>query len=99
MTTPNRSGTDCFVALFESLPRQGPGSRECTARALGMCEQLPPAPRIVDLGCGAGAARDAQNPSQQQCLPGGGQDLSATGRTLFSFPELRLRPPNRKEPS
>ena len=55
MSTPNRSGTDYFVALFESLPRQGPGSRECTARALTMCEQLPPAPRIVDLGCGAGA--------------------------------------------
>lgn len=45
---------DHFFALFESLPRQGPGSRACTARALAMCEGLPSEPRIVDLGCGSG---------------------------------------------
>jgi cyclopropane fatty-acyl-phospholipid synthase-like methyltransferase len=55
MTAPNPSDMDYFIALFESLPRQGPGSRECTARALRMCEELPPEPEIVDLGCGAGA--------------------------------------------
>lgn len=55
MSTPDPSATDYFVALFESLPRQGPGSRECTARALAMCTHLPVEPEIVDLGCGAGA--------------------------------------------
>jgi SAM-dependent methyltransferase len=44
-----------FYEVFEPLPRQGPGSRECTARALALCRGLPPRPRIVDFGCGRGA--------------------------------------------
>jgi SAM-dependent methyltransferase len=44
-----------FYEVFEALPRQGPGSRECTARALALCRELPAAPRIVDFGCGGGA--------------------------------------------
>lgn len=56
------SGMNCFSPrhwalffdLFESLPRQGPGNRESAARALAMCGELPPAPRILDLGCGVG---------------------------------------------
>ncbi|MCL4817852.1 MAG: class I SAM-dependent methyltransferase [Vicinamibacteria bacterium] len=44
-----------FYEVFEALPRQGPGSRECTARALALCRGLPAAPRIVDFGGGAGA--------------------------------------------
>lgn len=40
--------------LFEGLPRQGPGSDACTRRALRQLPPLPPAPRVVDLGCGAG---------------------------------------------
>jgi SAM-dependent methyltransferase len=40
--------------LFESLPRQGPGSRDCTARALALIRDLPPAPAVLDLGCGTG---------------------------------------------
>jgi len=47
--------TDTFFAVFEALPRQGPGNRACTARALAMCGDLPATPDIVDLGCGAGA--------------------------------------------
>jgi len=43
-----------FLEVFESLPRQGPGNRECAARALDLCSELPPAPAILDLGCGAG---------------------------------------------
>lgn len=43
-----------FFELFEGLPRQGPGSAACTQRALALCEGLPEAPRILDLGCGAG---------------------------------------------
>ncbi len=45
---------ELFFELFEGLPRQGPGNRTCAARALGMCGDLPPAPRILDLGCGSG---------------------------------------------
>ncbi|HJL03786.1 MAG TPA: class I SAM-dependent methyltransferase [Polyangiaceae bacterium LLY-WYZ-15_(1-7)] len=44
-----------FFELFEGLPRQGPGSAACTERAFGLCQDLPSAPRVLDLGCGAGA--------------------------------------------
>ncbi|MCP5150626.1 MAG: methyltransferase domain-containing protein [Ectothiorhodospiraceae bacterium] len=44
-----------FLALFESLPRQGPGSRACAMRALALCDEIGDAPAILDLGCGAGA--------------------------------------------
>jgi SAM-dependent methyltransferase len=43
-----------FHELFGSLPRQGPGNRACAARALALCRELPPSPRVLDLGCGAG---------------------------------------------
>jgi SAM-dependent methyltransferase len=43
-----------FFRLFEGLPRQGPGSDACTREALSRLPPLPPAPRVVDLGCGAG---------------------------------------------
>ncbi len=44
-----------FYAVFEPLPRQGPGSRACARRALAMCTDLPAQPDVVDLGAGAGA--------------------------------------------
>jgi len=40
--------------VFESLPRQGPGNRDCAARVLRLCAGLPLTPMIVDLGCGVG---------------------------------------------
>ncbi len=43
-----------FFELYESLPRQGPGNRACADRALDLCRELPPAPAILDLGCGVG---------------------------------------------
>lgn len=43
-----------FLELYESLPRQGPGNRACAARALAQCRDLPPAPAVLDLGCGVG---------------------------------------------
>jgi SAM-dependent methyltransferase len=43
-----------FFEVYENLPRQGPGSRDCTERALRLCVGLPPAPMIADLGCGVG---------------------------------------------
>ncbi|MEX1368444.1 MAG: methyltransferase domain-containing protein [Nannocystaceae bacterium] len=46
---------EVFFEVFEALPRQGPGSLACTRRALALCRELPPSPRVLDLGCGAGA--------------------------------------------
>lgn len=43
-----------FFELYESIPRQGPGNRASTARALALCRDLPAAPVILDLGCGTG---------------------------------------------
>lgn len=50
-----RSAPDSFHGVFESLPRQGPGGREHTARALSACSELASRPVVVDLGCGSGA--------------------------------------------
>ena len=51
MTSPR----EIFLEVFEPLPRQGPGGFACTRRALALCRELPPSPRVLDLGCGAGA--------------------------------------------
>lgn len=45
---------EIFFEVYESLPRQGPGNRDCAARALRLCAGLPRTPMIVDLGCGVG---------------------------------------------
>jgi SAM-dependent methyltransferase len=42
--------------LFETLPRQGPGSDACTREALRRLPALPATPRVLDLGCGTGAS-------------------------------------------
>ena len=42
--------------LFEGLPRQGPGSEDCTREALRRLPALPAAPRVLDLGCGSGSS-------------------------------------------
>lgn len=44
-----------FFEIFESLPRQGPGSRASAERALALCADLPMEPKVIDLGCGTGA--------------------------------------------
>lgn len=43
-----------FFEVYEGLPRQAPGSRACAVRALDLCGDLPPSPRVLDLGCGGG---------------------------------------------
>jgi SAM-dependent methyltransferase len=45
-----------MFSFFESVVRKGPGSEASTLKALSMLVGLPPNPRIVDFGCGAGAA-------------------------------------------
>lgn len=42
--------------LFEGLPRLGPGTAAATRRALEAIPDLPPAPRVLDAGCGTGAS-------------------------------------------
>jgi SAM-dependent methyltransferase len=45
-----------FFQFHHSIPRKGPGTAEATARAFRRLEGLlPPAPALLDLGCGAGA--------------------------------------------
>jgi SAM-dependent methyltransferase len=46
--------SEAFFRLFEGLPRQGPGSDACTREALRRLGALPPAPRVLELGCGSG---------------------------------------------
>jgi SAM-dependent methyltransferase len=46
--------SEALFRLFERLPRQGPGSDACTREALRRLPELPAAPRVLDLGCGAG---------------------------------------------
>jgi SAM-dependent methyltransferase len=45
---------DVFFEVYENLPRQGPGSRACAARALNLCGEMREFPAILDLGCGVG---------------------------------------------
>lgn len=54
MNPPSPRFWQIFFEVYESLPRQGPGNRACAVRALGLCSDLPPAPAILDLGCGVG---------------------------------------------
>ena len=52
---PDAHRTRRFFEIFESMPRGGPGDPESTRRALAMMVDLPPAPRVLDLGCGPGS--------------------------------------------
>jgi SAM-dependent methyltransferase len=47
---------EVFWKLHGGLAKQGPGSEVSTLRALSLCAPLPPAPRILELGCGTGRA-------------------------------------------
>ncbi len=54
MNTTEGRFRDIFFEVYEHLPRQGPGNRECAERALALCSELPASPDIIDLGCGSG---------------------------------------------
>lgn len=45
---------EIFFKVYEALPRQGPGNRDCAAKALQLCRELPISPVVLDLGCGVG---------------------------------------------
>lgn len=44
-----------FYEIYEAIPRQGPGERASTERALRLLPSLMREHRILDIGCGAGA--------------------------------------------
>jgi len=44
-----------FLEVHSGLPREGPGNRASTARALRLAGAMPPNPLVVDVGCGPGA--------------------------------------------
>jgi SAM-dependent methyltransferase len=54
MREPTPRFRQIFCEVFETLPRQGPGNRDCAARALALCRDLPRSPAVMDLGCGVG---------------------------------------------
>lgn len=46
---------DVLYAMFDpTMPRQGPGSDAATRRAWAYLADVPPQPRILDIGCGTG---------------------------------------------
>ncbi len=47
-------GMEYFYELYEGLPRGGPGDNASTRRALSFMTDLPPEPRVLDIGCGPG---------------------------------------------
>jgi SAM-dependent methyltransferase len=46
---------DHFYEIYDEIPRQGPGDRASTERALRLLPTLTRDHRILDIGCGAGA--------------------------------------------
>lgn len=44
-----------FYEIYEAIPRQGPGDRESTERALRLLPVLDNRQRILDIGCGSGS--------------------------------------------
>jgi len=43
-----------ILTMHEGLPRQGPGSNECTRKAFSRLKDLTERPEILDIGCGSG---------------------------------------------
>ena len=46
--------TEVFFDVQRGLPRQGPGDRESTLKALQFCSGLPENSDVLDIGCGPG---------------------------------------------
>jgi ubiquinone/menaquinone biosynthesis C-methylase UbiE len=44
-----------FYEIYEAMPRQGPGDRASTERALSLLPPVTNQHRVLDIGCGTGA--------------------------------------------
>lgn len=92
MSTENKSIHEFDFSLiceyFASLERQGPGSPEVTAKALGFIDNLTNDSRIADIGCGTGG----QTMVLAQHAPGRitGIDLFPTFIDLFNSNARKL---------
>src|SRR5262249_1365900 len=53
LTDPKLSAV--FWDVHSGLPREGPGNRESTERALALAAPIPPFAQVLDLACGPGA--------------------------------------------
>ncbi len=47
---------ELLFELFTDTPRQGPGSLETTRKTLNLIPKLPPAPLVLEIGCGTGGS-------------------------------------------
>ncbi len=56
MTTPEERHFAAFLELYGSLPREGPGDAATTRELLERVPGLRPCARVIDAGCGSGAA-------------------------------------------
>ncbi len=54
MTGAEKRRRETFLAVHSGLPREGPGDRTCTERALGLVGDLDARPRLLDIACGPG---------------------------------------------
>ncbi len=57
---------EIFFSIHSDLPREGPGSRATTEKALALCGPLPEDARVLDIGCGPGQ----QTMDLAELLPG-----------------------------
>jgi SAM-dependent methyltransferase len=57
---------EVFFDVHSGLPREGPGNRASTARALSLCGALPGGARVLDIACGPGR----QTLDLAQLMPG-----------------------------
>jgi serine/threonine-protein kinase HipA len=86
-----------FETLHRGLPQQAPGSDASTLRALARVPDLPPAPEILDLGCGPGRQTLALARATQgrvtavDLAPEFLAELEARARTSGLLPRVQLR--------
>jgi ubiquinone/menaquinone biosynthesis C-methylase UbiE len=43
-----------FLEIYQNLPREAPGDNASTRQAFSLLTNLPPQPKILDIGCGSG---------------------------------------------
>lgn len=54
MTSPDNR-LQAFLTLHSDLPREAPGNRESTSRALDLAKSASPCSAVLDIGCGPGS--------------------------------------------